>query len=96
MSLEMFKNLEFRPKLTPISRNLSSPGGNLNPVGSFIATVQYRGTNFKLQIIVVKNKTDSLLSRNACVKLNLVHRVTVKPDIQDNVDSTVSNESCVA
>lgn len=39
----------------------------------------------------MKNKTDCLLSRNACVKLDLVHRV--KPDSQEQKGSQVSQDS---
>ena len=55
---------------------LFGPGGNPLPTkGSFLATFQYQRHKHQERVYIVQNQDSNLLSRNACVHLQLVKRL---------------------
>ena len=64
------------PKLSQSSLNLSSPGGNLNTLGEFMAQTTYKEQKYSFKIVVVDQPLNSnLLSRAVSSKLGLVKRI---------------------
>lgn len=60
-------------KLSPPDTILHGPGGKeLEVLGVFEAKMSYKGLKHSEKAYVIKNQNTSLLSRNACVALNLV------------------------
>ena len=60
-------------QLTKSKQGLRGPGGtNLPVVGTFEASLKYQDKETKETLNVLKNQPQSLLSRNACVKLGLM------------------------
>ena len=60
-------------KLSPPDTVLHGPGGKeLEVLGVFEAKMSYKGIKHSEKAYVIKNQSTSLLSRNACVALNLV------------------------
>ena len=64
------------PKLSQSSLNLSSPGGNLNTLGEFMAQTTYKEQKYSFKIKVVDQSLNSnLISRAVSSKLGLVKRI---------------------
>lgn len=62
-------------KLSKPNQALRGPGGSkLSVVGTFDACLTSDGNEMKEKVYVIKNQPQSLLSRNACVKLGLAVR----------------------
>ena len=76
MSLEEYRSLPDKPKITSCSAKLTGYYNSEIPlVGKCITSIEHRGTRFKVQFMVVPGKAPTLLGRNACEKLDLVRRV---------------------
>ena len=75
ISLANYKKLK-SPKLFQSSLNLSSPGGNLNTLGEFMAQTTYKEQKYSFKIVVVDQLLNrNLLSRAVSSKLGLVKRI---------------------
>ena len=61
-----------KPKLQPVNTTLTSPGGNVNCRGQFVAKAGRNDTNLMLRLFVVDGVTENLLSRDAAVRFGLV------------------------
>lgn len=75
ISQSTYKKLKM-PRLCQSTLNLSSPGGNLNTVGEFMAKTTYKNQRYSFKIVVVDQPLkNNLLSRGVSAKLGLVKRI---------------------
>ncbi len=76
MTLEVWKNLEMRPKLLPTDIKLSSPGGRPVCEGEFIASTIHKGKSYQFKVVVISGeKRPCLLARYVATEMQLVARL---------------------
>ena len=71
----VYDSLRPKPKLRPSFASLRSPGGELRHLGTFNAGVRQDDRSMQLRIFVLNSDCDSLLSRDAALRLGLVKRL---------------------
>lgn len=76
MGVETFNKLVPEKKLEPSNVTLCSPGGQLDCLGMFEASTEYKGKPYSFPVYVISGKNaNSLLSRGMAMKMGLVKRV---------------------
>jgi transposase InsO family protein len=70
-----FKEMANKPKLQPNWSNLDSPGGPLDCIGQFLARTRVGHQAYNFRVLVVRNRTDCLLSRSVSEQMGLVKLV---------------------
>lgn len=81
-----FNKLKHRPQLRKQTRRLVSPGGTLDCIGHFIATIVRQGKKFRFKVNVLKGSHSShLLSRNVAAATGLIKGIgeVKSTDIKD-------------
>ena len=76
MGEETFNKLTPKKKLEPSNITLCSPGGQLDCLGKFLASTQYKGKPYTFPVYVISGKTaNNLLSRDTATSMGLVKRI---------------------
>ena len=75
ISEKAWEDLRPRVKLNDVTAKLMSPGGPLNCKGQFIARNVSKGKIYNFRVIVTREATDSLLSREMATKMGFIKRV---------------------
>ena len=70
-----YKRLQPKPRLNPNKSPLNSPGGSLSVIGEFVICTQHREADYSFKVLVVKERTENLLSREVSVKMGLIQRI---------------------
>ena len=70
-----YKRLQPEPRLSPNRSLLNSPGGSLSVVGEFVTCTQHREADYSFKVLVVKERTENLLSREVSVKMGLIQHI---------------------
>ncbi|MCG8045737.1 MAG: reverse transcriptase domain-containing protein, partial [Candidatus Thiodiazotropha endolucinida] len=92
ISEKTFTTLKRRPALKRATSVLTSPGGQLECKGYFIAETFRNGKLYKFRIFVVAGQNqNNLLGRNAASSLNLVRRIE---EINDGVFGSIGLLNC--
>ena len=67
-----YRRLTPSPRLEPTRLSLTSPGGNVECQGQFVATTTFRQKNYNFPVCVLKNCKSRLLSRNVAVGMGII------------------------
>lgn len=74
-----YSSLRVKPKLSPVTSKLESPGGKVVHLGQFLAKTQEtkgrKTTDCYFRVIVAKSTCDNLLSRSVGVRLGLIQHI---------------------
>ncbi|XP_023285825.1 uncharacterized protein K02A2.6-like [Seriola lalandi dorsalis] len=74
-----YNHLRVKPKLSPVTSKLDSPGGTMACRGQFLAKIQVqkggKTTDCYFRVVVAKSTCDNLLSRSVGVRLGLIHHI---------------------
>ena len=81
ISEDIFRSMRTRPQLRVSRTKLTSPGGQLNTLGEFIAESVVKGVRYQFRIVVVDRLKNSLLGRSVAEKMGLVARVEEVKDV---------------
>lgn len=76
MSERVWQQMAEPPPLSETKTQLTSPGGELQSVGEFLATTEVKGVEHTVRVIVIKGALASnLLGRDAAIQMGLVARL---------------------
>ena len=67
-----YRRLTPSPRLEPTRLSLTSPGGNVECQGQFVATTTFRQKNYSFPVCVLKKCKSRLLSRNVAVGMGII------------------------
>ena len=80
-----------KPKLNKTNVKLVGYSGSSIPVlGTCIATIDYKGSQFKIQFVIVKGRAQCILGLKTCDRLNLVKRVLVVEAESQDINTIVN------
>ena len=93
ISEAVYSTLQPKPALSKPRINLCGYGNNkLDIIGKCILTAQYKGGKVNLLFYVIKGKAQPLLSRDACVKLELIKLIEPVSQSKDKVPQNENND----
>lgn len=84
ISEQTFHRLKHPPVLAENNTNLHSPGGRLDCLENFDASVKYSGQQYKFTIHAIRSQGSDLLGRNVAVAMGLVKRLN---EVQGTYDT---------